>query len=39
MTRQEQREVLDWLVTSCVVFGTELSTAYKVAAAFAKGME
>ncbi len=33
------RELGDWVISTCLLFGAELSTAYKVAAAFVEGLE
>jgi hypothetical protein len=35
----ERRQILDWLVDTCLVFGSERATAYLVAAHFAQGLD
>lgn len=32
-------KIADWVVQTCLLFGSEVSTAYKVAAAFVEGLE
>ena len=39
MTPTERRQVIDWIVNTCLVFGSQLSTAYRVAAEFARGLD
>jgi len=39
LTQTEQRAFLDWIVTTCLLFGTELKTALRVAAEFCEGIE
>ena len=37
--RSESLRVAQWVVTTCLLFGTTIETAYKVAGCFAQGME
>ena len=39
MTVLERKRVLDWLVETCLVHGSQEYTAYRVAAEFARGLE
>lgn len=39
LTVSEKRAVLDWLVMTCLLYGTQLTTAMKVATEFCKGLE
>ncbi len=32
-------QIGEWVISTCLLFGTDLSTAYKVAAAFVEGLE
>lgn len=38
MTRSERKRLLDWIVEACLIHGTQESTAFMVAAEFAKGL-
>lgn len=39
LSQVEQKAVLDWIVTTCLLFGTKLHTALRVATGFCEGME
>ena len=39
MTDDERRKLLDWLVGTCLLFGTTRRTAYLVAATVAGGLD
>jgi hypothetical protein len=39
MTDSERREMLDWLVGTCLLFGASRRTAYLVASEFARGLD
>lgn len=39
MSDDERRELLDWLVGTCLVFGTTRRTAYLVAATLAEALD
>lgn len=37
-TAQERKRLLDWIVDACLLHGSQESTAYRVAAEFARGL-
>ena len=39
MSRERQIEVADWIVETCLVFGTSVHTAYHVAGLFIEALE
>jgi hypothetical protein len=39
MTRERAIEIADWIVDTCLTFGTSVVTAYKVAALFIEALE
>jgi hypothetical protein len=39
VTRERQIEIADWIVDTCLTFGTSVNTAYHVAAYFVEACE
>ena len=39
MSRARKIEIADWIVETCLTFGTSVTTAFKVAALFIEALE
>lgn len=39
MTRERKIEIADWVVETCLTFGTSVHTAYYIAAIFVEALE